>query len=197
MVEKNYSEALNIIRGILRDVGFKGKIDVNVPIASIMVGNLKVSAYVGAQSTIGIGEGKVATFSVNNGKIDFKVNGFPILEFLKIQRKLEEIAVKIEDGNIIATINAKGDLTIEIAVKLQKSDELIKETHALYCKITCSTENDDDNRNVYDEAYALSEENFARNIAIGTGVVLAIIVALEVIQFVLAAASKVALKFST
>ncbi|MDU2176154.1 MAG: SH3 domain-containing protein, partial [Clostridioides difficile] len=135
-IKKTYPEALNVIRGILREIGFKGTIDVNVPIASIAVGNLKVSAYVGATSTISIGEGKIANFSVNNGKIDFKVNSFPMLEFIKILKKLEEIAVKIEEGNITATINSKGDLTIEIAVKYEKSDELIKETHALYCKIT-------------------------------------------------------------
>ncbi len=89
---------------------------------------------------------------------------------------------------------------MEIAVKYEKSDELIKETHAWYCKITCSTENDDDNRNVYYEAYALSDDNFARNIAIGAGVVLAItaiIVAPQVIPVVLAFASNVALKFAT
>ncbi|MDU3019886.1 MAG: SH3 domain-containing protein, partial [Clostridium perfringens] len=199
-IKKTYPEALNVIRGILREIGFKGTIDVNVPIASISVGNLKVSAYVGATSTISIGEGKIANFSVNNGKIDFKVNSFQMLEFIKILKKLEEIAVKIEEGNITATINSKGDLTMEIAVKYEKSDELIKETHSLYCKITCSTENDDDNRNVYDEAYALSEDNFVRNIEICAGVVLAItaiIVAPQVIPVVLAYASNVALKLAT
>ncbi|UBK88821.1 SH3 domain-containing protein (plasmid) [Clostridium perfringens] len=192
-IKKTYPEALNVIRGILREIGFKGTIDVNVPIASIAVGNLKVSAYVGATSTISIGEGKIATFSVNNGKIDFKVNGFPMPEFIKILKKLEEIAVKIEEGNITATINSKGDLTMEIAVKYEKSDELIKETHSLYCKITCSTENDDDNRNVYDEAYALSKEEIYNMVIIGSGVVLgvvAIILAPELIPAILIAASR-------
>lgn len=101
--------------------------------------------------------------------------------------------MKIEEGNITATINSKGDLTMEIAVKYEKSDELIKETHSLYCKITCSTENDDDNRNVYDEAYALSKEEIYNMVIIGSGVVLgvvAIILAPELIPAILIAASR-------
>ncbi|WP_415338180.1 SH3 domain-containing protein, partial [Clostridium perfringens] len=171
-VGKTYTDALEIIRGILREMGFRGTLDINAPIASIMVGNLKVSAYIGTSSTIGIGEGKIANFNVTNGKIDFTVSGFPMAEFLKIQRKLEEIAIKIEDGNITASINSKGELTMEFAIKLKNSETSI--TDKLYCKITCSTERDLDNKGVYDEAYTTFSLGNKKTYAIVTAVFCAI-----------------------
>lgn len=113
-------------------------------------------------------------------------------EFLKIQRKLEEIAIKIEDGNITASISSKGELTMEFAIKLKKSDQSI--TDKLYCKITCSTENNLDNKSVYDETYTLLEEDVYNIVIIGFGIVLgvvAIIVAPKLIPLILAAALKV------
>ncbi|WP_242866017.1 hypothetical protein [Desnuesiella massiliensis] len=157
---KTYSDGLDALRYILWSMGFQGTIDVNTPIASIIVGNTEISASIGTSSTIATEAGKLFNFSVTNGTVSLAPSDFPILDFLKLKTRLDEIAAKIRSGNISVTISSKGEFVMEISVNLIKTPISVS---SLYCKIKIKANDEDNNlrQQAYYKSYSLSDYRYA------------------------------------
>ncbi|GKX68960.1 M14 family zinc carboxypeptidase [Inconstantimicrobium mannanitabidum] len=135
---KTYSDAMDCISTILYNMGYQNKLDANIPFKFI-VGNFEVDVTIGSTSTMTLSDGKVGNISIKNGKPSFDLSDFPITEYIKLQSKLDELALKIGNGNISIALSSKQKITIEIKFDL---DALVYLSKNLYCKIEISIHED-------------------------------------------------------
>lgn len=172
--DKTYSQAMECIRSILLEIGFSWKVDFNIPIGPINIGNYELTASVGTSSTVSTGNGKVFNFSVTNNKVSLVPSDFPITKYIAIKNHLDSIASKIGYGNISVTINSKLELIIEFEVKAKKTPPMV--TDNVYCKITITTNKDSSNKKIYENAYnELLEFSYPSNTRIAVAILIAII----------------------